>query len=58
VYWENFDDLNDKIKTLLDIYKVRNMMAERGNDKVQSYAMSVQCAKIESIILSKFYDRF
>ena len=58
VYWENFDDLNDKIKTLLDIYKVRNMMAERGNDKVQSYAMSVQCAKIETIILSKFYDRF
>lgn len=57
VYWEGFDDLTDKLRFYLDNELERERMAENGHQKVQKMSMQAQAAKMEQIILSKFYDR-
>lgn len=56
IYWDDFDDLVEKIEFWLANPAKREMMRS-GKNKVQKYSMSAQCAKMENIILSKFYDR-
>lgn len=59
VYWEDFGDLEEKLKYYIDFENrdEQHKMAWSGEQKVQQYSMKNQCAKIEAIILSKFYDR-
>jgi len=60
LYWKDFDDLMDKIpKYFIDgrLTDQARAMINFSNKKVQRYSMSAQCAKMEAIILDKFYDR-
>jgi len=52
IYWNTLDELLDKMGSTVITKQINN-----AQEKVQQYSMSAQCAKIESVILDKFYDR-
>lgn len=54
-YWDNFDDLQIKINAVLADYA--NHIPDTSYGKIEQYSMPNQCSKMETIILSKFYDR-
>lgn len=56
-YWSNFDDLIQKIDLYLADETERKRIALQGHNKVHHMSMRHQVAKIEQIILNKFYDR-
>ncbi len=58
LYWNTMDELPVMIDTILKNYKRDyEPIAKSGNMKVQDYEMINQMLKIESLILSQFYDR-
>lgn len=54
LYWEKIEDIPELVDFVLNggAPQIKGV-----NPKVQKYSMSAQCAKMEAIILSKFYDR-
>lgn len=56
-YWNDLTDLYSKIKKVLDDDFGFAPMASHAEYTVRKYSMINQCAKMESIILSKFYDK-
>ena len=57
IYWNNFEDLKEKIDYYLVHHDERVEIAFNGFKKVQKMSMAAQAAKMEQIILNKFYDR-
>jgi hypothetical protein len=58
VYWNDFDDLKEKLDYYLGHIKEREIIANNGMEKVRFHCMENQCKTILKIVLSKFYDRF
>lgn len=57
VYWDNFDDLLEKIDYYLEHGEEREKIAEEGAKLGCKYLMPDQIRIIEQIIYSKFYER-
>ena len=54
VYWDNFEDLEKKLDKYLKEYPV---FLDSTRKKIQQYSMRNQVAKMENVIISKFWDR-
>lgn len=57
VYWDEFDDLVDKIKYYLSHDLEREMIASEGAKLGEKYLMDNSIRNIEQVIYSKFYER-
>ena len=57
IYWTDFDDLREKLDLALKNPKEMNKIVASGNVAVRKYSMDMQVAKMETLILSKFWDR-
>lgn len=63
IYWKHMnhsrvvEELTSRIDYYLTNLDEAQVIADRAHEKVKRYSMSEQCLKVESIILSKFFNR-